>query len=45
MTVLAATIDAGGQGTVFWMWLAALLGITTKYFECMLAGFGIGNGV
>ncbi|WP_071933672.1 alanine:cation symporter family protein [Synechococcus sp. W2B2] len=45
MTVLAATIDAGGQGTVFWMWLAALLGIATKYFECMLAGFGISNGV
>ena len=42
---VAAAIGAGGPGAVFWMWLAALLGIATKYFECMLAGFGIGNGV
>lgn len=33
------------QGAVFWMWLAALLEIATKYFECMMAGLGDGNGV
>ena len=34
---VAAAIGAGGPGAVFWMWLAALLGIATKYSECMLA--------
>lgn len=34
---VAAAIGAGGPGAVFWMWVAALLGIATKYAECMLA--------
>ena len=34
---VAAAIGAGGPGAVFWMWMAALLGIATKYAECMLA--------
>ena len=34
---VAAAIGAGGPGAVFWMWIAALLGVATKYAECMLA--------
>ena len=34
---VAAAIGAGGPGAVFWMWLAAVLGIATKYGECMVA--------
>jgi len=34
---VATAIAAGGPGALFWMWLAALLGIATKYTECMLA--------
>ena len=48
-TALAATIgtgnivgvatagQAGGPGAIFWMWLVALLGMATKYAECLLA--------
>lgn len=36
---VATAIAAGGPGSLFWMWLAALLGIATKYAECMLAVF------
>ncbi len=34
---VATAIAAGGPGALFWMWIAALLGIATKYAECMLA--------
>lgn len=34
---VATAIVAGGPGALFWMWLAALLGIATKYSECMLS--------
>ena len=34
---VATAIAAGGPGALFWMWLAALLGMSTKYAECMLA--------
>lgn len=34
---VATAIAAGGPGALFWMWLAALVGIATKYAECMLA--------
>jgi len=27
----------GGPGAIFWMWVRALLGVTTKYFTCTLA--------
>lgn len=34
---VAAAITAGGPGAVFWMWIAALLGMSTKYAEVVLA--------
>ena len=34
---VATAIVAGGPGALFWMWIAALLGIATKYSECLLA--------
>ena len=34
---VATAIAAGGPGALFWMWIAALVGIATKYAECMLA--------
>lgn len=34
---VATAIASGGPGALFWMWLAALLGIATKYTECMLS--------
>lgn len=34
---VATAISAGGPGALFWMWIAALLGIATKFAECMLA--------
>jgi len=34
---VATAVVSGGPGALFWMWLAALLGIATKYTECMLA--------
>lgn len=34
---VATAIAIGGPGAVFWMWLAALLGMATKYAECLLA--------
>jgi len=49
MTSLSATIDTGniagvataifmgGPGAMFWMWVAALLGMATKYAEAVLA--------
>ena len=34
---VAIAITQGGPGTVLWMWLAALVGMTTKFFTCTLA--------
>jgi len=34
---VATAIVAGGPGALFWMWIAALLGMATKYAECLLA--------
>ena len=48
-TALAATIGTGniigvgvaialgGPGAVFWLWMTGVLGMATKYAECMLA--------
>ena len=34
---VATAIAAGGPGAVFWMWVAAILGMTTKFAEVVLA--------
>ncbi len=34
---VATAISLGGAGALFWMWFAALLGMATKYAECLLA--------
>lgn len=34
---VAIAIVQGGPGAVFWMWLAAIVGMTTKFFSCTLA--------
>ena len=34
---VATAIFLGGPGAMFWMWLAALLGMATKYAEAVLA--------
>jgi len=34
---VATAIGIGGPGAVFWMWVVAILGITTKYAESLLA--------
>lgn len=34
---VATAIASGGPGAVFWMWLAALFGMTTKFAEVVLA--------
>ncbi len=34
---VATAIGIGGPGALFWMWLAALVGMATKYSECLLA--------
>jgi len=34
---VAVAIATGGPGAMFWMWISALLGVSTKYFECTLA--------
>ena len=34
---VAGAIAIGGPGAVFWMWVSALLGMTTKYAEALLA--------
>lgn len=34
---VTGAIVAGGPGAVFWMWVSALLGMTTKYSEVVLA--------
>lgn len=34
---VAVAISQGGPGAIFWMWLSALIGMNTKFFECTLA--------
>jgi AGCS family alanine or glycine:cation symporter len=34
---VAIGITLGGPGAVFWMWIAGLVGMSTKYFTCTLA--------
>ena len=34
---VATAIALGGPGAVFWMWLAAIMGMTTKFAEVVLA--------
>lgn len=34
---VATAVTAGGPGAIFWMWIAAFLGMTTKYAECLLS--------
>lgn len=34
---VATAVQAGGPGAIFWMWLVTLLGMATKYAECLLA--------
>lgn len=34
---VATAIALGGPGAVFWMWLAAIMGMTTKFSEVVLA--------
>lgn len=34
---VAVAITQGGPGAVFWMWIAALIGMNTKFYECTLA--------
>jgi len=34
---VAIAIVMGGPGAIFWMWISAILGITTKFFTCTLS--------
>ncbi len=34
---VAIAITAGGPGAVFWMWMTALVGVTTKFYTATLA--------
>jgi len=34
---VAVAITMGGPGAIFWMWISAMLGISTKFFTCSLA--------
>lgn len=34
---VAVAIMVGGPGAIFWMWVVALVGMATSYFECSLA--------
>ncbi|NLB21861.1 MAG: sodium:alanine symporter family protein, partial [Clostridium sp.] len=34
---VATAIASGGPGAVFWMWLAAIVGLTTKFAEVVLS--------
>jgi len=33
---VAVAINQGGPGAIFWMWVSALIGMNTKFFECTL---------
>lgn len=34
---VAIAITQGGPGAIFWMWLAAIVGMATKFFSCTLS--------
>jgi len=34
---VAIAISMGGPGAIFWMWVSAFLGVTTKFFTCTLS--------
>ena len=34
---VSVAIMLGGPGAIFWMWIVALVGMATSYFECSLA--------
>ncbi|MBU8933257.1 MAG: sodium:alanine symporter family protein [candidate division Zixibacteria bacterium] len=34
---VAIAISVGGPGAIFWMWIAGLVGMSTKFFTCTLA--------
>jgi len=34
---IAIAIATGGPGAVFWMWVSAFIGVSTKFFTCSLA--------
>lgn len=34
---VAIAISLGGPGAIFWMWIAGLVGMATKYFTCTLS--------
>ena len=34
---VAIAVTVGGPGAVFWMWIAGLVGMATKFFTCTLA--------
>lgn len=34
---VATAVAIGGVGSLFWMWVTALIGMATKYSECLLA--------
>jgi len=34
---VAIAISQGGPGAIFWMWITAVIGMNTKFFECTLA--------
>lgn len=34
---VALAIGSGGPGAIFWMWVSALIGMSTKFFTCTLA--------
>ena len=34
---VAVAITMGGPGAIFWMWVSAFVGMTTKFFTCTLA--------
>lgn len=34
---VAVAITQGGPGAIFWMWVAGVIGMNTKFFECSLS--------
>lgn len=34
---VAIAVSLGGPGAIFWMWIAGLIGMSTKFFTCTLA--------
>ena len=34
---VAIALTQGGPGAIFWMWISAIIGMNTKFFECTLA--------